>query len=706
MTRLIGSAVSAVRSAVNNVTEAITSATNLTNNAKNVLTATGFTPASALKAPGVGASAEGNAGETEAQLQMQLVSSLGTGSRLPNPLHNYTLYNYIFSLSALDDATYNSAGYKSGNNGPYIVKSASLEPENRVPTANGTFDFFIEDVKISHLAGFERASGNTNAVGINFKIIEPYSMGLFFQALQTAAAAKNHENYLVAPFLLTLEFTGHIDADNQSIPVPNTTRHIPVKLRLADMRVTSRGSEYDISAIPVNEQAFEKAKITLNTAVSLKGKDVREMLKTDPEKSLEVYLNKRSKEQKADKLVNEEDKYEIIFPEADDIAGASMGFDLYKKNDPPFGEDDLVYENGIYKRGNLSIDPKVSEFRFAQGTDVINLINQVILMSDYGIKALKNVSADGYINWWRVEIDVEYITSNANMAKTGEKPMKYIYRVVKYRADSSHFLPPNDRRKGTASDKQAVAKEYNYIYSGKNIDVLDFDINFKAGFYTSIYSDGNKNDPDKAQNISDSAGVAPPKFAARAQTTQNSDGSSATSNKENPTRQNASLLKTDTSNKGGGSYHDEASRAAAQFHQAITAGVDMVTLNMTILGDPYYISDSGMGNYHAGGTGYVNSDGAMPWDKGEIHVLVNFRTPVDFSTDTGLYDFGNTVVTGQFSGLYRVLKGESFFQNGKFTQTLNLLRIRNQDSPSGDGELAVKPEEGFKSLLGPLGEGF
>lgn len=699
MTRLIGSAVSAVRSAVNNVTEAITAATSLANNTRNVLTATGFTPASALNPPGAGASAEGNAGETEAQLQMQLVSSLGTGSRLLNPLHNYTLYNYIFSLSALDKASYNSAGYKRGDNGPYIAKSASLEPENRVPTANGTFDFFIEDVKITHLAGFERASGNTNAVGINFKIIEPYSMGLFFQALQTAALAKDYQNYLIAPFLLTLQFTGHVDADNQMMSVPNTTKHIPVRLRLADMRVTAKGAEYDISAIPVNEQAFEKAKITLNTAVTLKGKDVREMLKTDPENSLEVYLNKRSKEQKADKTVNEEDKYEIVFPEYDDIANASMGFDLYKKNDPPFGEDNLVYENGVYKRGNLSIDPKVSEFRFAQGQDIINLINQVILMSDYGIKALKNVSADGFINWWRVEIDVEYITSNANLAKTGENPMKYIYRVVKYRADSSHFLPPNDRRKGTASDKQAVAKEYNYIYSGKNIDVLDFDINFKYGFYTEVPADGGVRNSEKAQNNSDSAVIAPPKFADRGQTGQTTDGSPATSNKENPTRQTVSLLKTDTSNKGGGSYHDEASRAAAQFHQAVTAGVDMITLNMTILGDPYYISDSGMGNYHAGSRGYVNSDGAMPWDNGEIHVLVNFRTPVDFSTDTGLYDFANTVVAGQFSGLYRVLKGESFFQRGKFTQTLNLLRIRNQDSPAGDGELAFKPEETTKSEI-------
>ena len=688
MTSLIGSAVSSVRSAVNTATTAINSATTLANTARNVLNSTGFTSAAEI-ANNVSSMLGGGGGG-------------GSGSRVPNPLHDYTLYNYIFSLSVLDDGALNGAGYKGGNNGPYLAKSASLEPYNRVPTASGVFDFFIEDVKISHIAGLDQSNGNTNATGINFKIIEPYSMGLFFQAIQTGARAKGHANYLDAPYLLTLEFTGHIDADAQMISVPNTTRHFPIKLRLLEMRVTAQGAEYDINAYPVNEQAFEKAKITLNTAVSLKGKDVREMLKTDPEKSLEVYLTKRSKEQKAAKLINEEDKYEIIFPEADDIASASMGFDLYKKNDPPFGEDDLVYENGIYKRGNLSIDPKESEFRFAQGTDVVNLINQVILMSDYGIKALNNISGDGFINWWRIEVDVEYITSDANLSKTGTKPKKYIYRVVKYRADSSHFLPPNSKRKGTEADKGAVAKEYNYIYTGKNIDVLDFDINFKAGFYTTIHADGNQSNSEKGLNTADSAGVQSNKFKEDRTKVQATEGGSPGAV---PTSQAIAGLTTRTSKSGGGSYEDEASLAARQFHDAISAGVDMVNLNMTILGDPYYLSDTGMGNYHAGGGGYINGDGAMPWDKGEIHVIVNFKTPADFDTETGLYDFGSATTVDQFSGLYRVLKGDSNFQKGKFTQTLTLVRLRNQDSPGGSGELAIKPQDTSQTEYGPDGMG-
>jgi hypothetical protein len=629
----------------------------------------------------------------------------GKGSRLPNPLHEYALYNYLFSLSVLDDESYVNARYKtSGDNGPYIARSASRDPDNRIPTIHGKFEYFIDSVKINHIAGFEKSTGNTNAMGLTFKVIEPYSMGLFFQVLQAGCLSKGHKNYLDAPYLLTIEFTGHIDADKQMVKVPRTTKHIPIKFRLMNMRVTGQGSEYDISAYPVNEQAFEKSKIIINSSLSLKGSTVREMLKIDPDKSLELVLNKRSKEQKADKTINQEDEYEIVFPDSDDIASSSMGFDLYRKNDTPFGEDNLTYENGIYKRGNLSIDPSVSEFRWPQGVDIVNIINQVILMSEYGRKALASVSSDGFVNWWRVEPELKFISSDANLNKTGTKPKKYIYRIVKYRVDSSHFLPPNDRRKGTEADKKAVAKEYNYIYSGKNIDILDFDIEFRAGFYTAISADGNKNNSEKILNSFDSAGLR--NQQERRTRIQASEGSSVTNNREFPTAQQPSLLSTSNSDSGGGSYETNASLAAKQFHDAITAGVDMVGLNLTILGDPYYISDSGTGNYHSPNKGgYVNADDSMPWDTREIHILINFRTPVDFNTETGLYDFGNTTLASQFSGLYRLTRGESYFQRGKFTQVLRLLRLRNQDSAEGDGQLAVQPIFTLESLIGTFGLG-
>lgn len=625
--------------------------------------------------------ASGKQGNTEAE-----------DSPLPNPLHDYASYNYNFSLKVLTDDEFNSASYRGGTSGPWLARSASMTPEDRVEAFAGKFEYFIEDVSIKHLTGFDQNTGNTNAIGFSFKVIEPYSMGLFFQAVQTDASRKGHTNYLDAPMLLMLEFKGHQDYFNQLENVPNTTKYFPLKLRLIEMSVTQQGSVYDINAYPVNEYAFEQAKVTFNTSVSAVGKKVEDMLKTHPEKSVEVYLNKRAKEHQKDKVVTVPDQYEIQFPDTplgpNTIKNASLGFDLYNAGATPFGKDNLTYENGIYKRGNLSINPKDAEFKFAQDTDIINAINQVVLMSEYGRDALKpeNITSDGFIKWWRVETEMKYITTDANLSKTGTKPKKFIYRVIPYMADSSLFLPPNERRKGTEADKRQVAKVYNYIYSGKNIDILDFNITFKTGFYKALHADANKRNQGVLINRNMSPGESPQDHYEWGAELQRQDGQSSVKN-DFPTQANFNKVKTKTSAQGGSGKDDHAVLAARAFHDAITTNTDMVSVDLTILGDPYYIGDSGMGNYHAGvKSKYVNSDDAMTWDITEVHIILNFRTPADIDMNTGLYDFNSLYDSKQFSGLYRVITGESFFVRGKFTQKLRILRLPTQDSPAGTGK--------------------
>lgn len=621
---------------------------------------------------------------------------------LPNLLNYFSLYNYNLSLSVLDDESFNNATYKkSGAKGPFLAYSASQQPENRVDTVYGKFDFFIEDLKINHVVGFEKISGNTNALGFNFRVIEPYSMGLFFVALQQDALAKGHKNYLDAPLLLTLEFKGHISVDPaydaQNISLPSLVRHFPLKLRLIDMKVTSKGCEYEISAYPANESAFEKAKITLTTAVSIAGRTVETMLKTDPERSLEFYLNQKSKDQKGGELVAVPDQYIIEFPDCQDgtpnpIKLADMGFSAFSAGETPFAKDNFVYENGIYKRGNIQINPKEGEFRFAQGSDVINAINQVILMSEYGRTALTNISADGFVNWWRIEVAMHYISSDANLATKGVKPKKYFYRIIPYRVSSSHFLPPNEKLKGADVDQKLVVKEYNYIYSGQNTEILNFDINFKAGFYTALYADGGQNAADKQTLDQSGSDVNATEIAngKQVQAGQSTIGTGAI-----PGQSQYVVTRSSTSYQGGGGIEDSATIAARQFHDAITSGVDIVNVDMTILGDPYYIGDSGIGNYHSAGSDnmYVNDDGAMNWDNGEIHITLNFRTPVDINLETGRYKFDQVHQVTQFSGLYRVLRLESMFSGGKFTQTLKILRLKGQEAVAGTGVLQVTPAE-------------
>jgi hypothetical protein len=121
----------------------------------------------------------------------------------------------------------------------------------------------------------------------------------------------------------------------------------------------------------------------------------------------------------------------------------------------------------------------------------------------------------------------------------------------------------------------------------------------------------------------------------------------------------------------------------------------MVALDLTILGDPYYLGDSGMGNYTATATDnkHINADGAMNYQSSEVRVNVNFRSPADINHITGMYDFTSTSVS-QFSGLYRVQTVNSSFQRGKFTQILKMFRLKGQEVQStGKPVLATSASE-------------
>jgi hypothetical protein len=682
--------------------------------------------------------------------------SSGITGRVPNPLSYYTTYNYIFTLSVLNEAqiNYPDQTYKRGILGPLILKSGSGSPANRVPTAHktplnpsGSFDFFIEDLQIAGVIGFDKDTGNTNATNLNFKIIEPYSMGLFFEVLQSAAMKAGHANYLEMPLLLTIEFTGNVDTELQNIKVDSTTKHFPIKLYKFGMKVTGRGAEYEVSAYPFNERAYSKTFTELKTDVSIAGKTVGEMLQTG-EKSLQFVLNSRAAESVKRKDVNVPDQILISFPKdlkssdpaspvkEDTVEGNSatvnpnnsetndlykrlgvkvtsvnktdtvvqekgtlnmlgestMGFNLYNKGETPFAKDNLAYDEktGTYTRGSITINPTVGEFRFAQGSDIINAINQVLLMSEYGRTAMTQIGKDGSVKWWRIETQMYTIPTDANLGKTGVQPKLIVYRVVSYDVDSSFFLAPNAARPGTDEAKAQVVKEYNYIYTGKNTDIINFDIEFKAGFYTQLNAGGAGATTGDSKLKEKAAGADQQGTPVVNTATTGSPPRPNTL----PTTAYMDGVKTSTSGKGGGGLEDYASISARQFHDAITSGVDMINTKMQILGDPYYIGDSGMGNYSAVATDnkHMNADGAVDWQSSEVHIIVNFRTPTDINQASGLYDFTNTAYVPQFSGLYKVLTIQSNFNRGKFTQTLSMIRLPKQDiKSSSPPQLAATP---------------
>lgn len=725
-------------------------ATNAVGKAKNVFTSSG--PASGLAGSikDVAGAISGVLGVGASLLSMfnKNLVSYTTSLPMPNVLHDYATYNYILGLGVLspNEVNFPDTTYLSGVTPLLILKGGSADPNNRVQTPYGKFEFFMTELTFEGYVGNSRKTGNTNATNIQFKIIEPYSMGLFMTSCQQAAFELGYNNFRDAPFVITIEFRGNRQ-DGVPEKVPGTTRYLPIKFQNISMNVTGAGSTYNVSAFAWNDQSHSKTVSTLKSDMTVTGKTVQEMLQTG-ENSLQAALNKRSKQQEKELGIGQADEYLIIFPnelasesggsagaspennssatqspagsangdlfaklgvaqssknstlvqndgECNAIGKAKMGYDLSRRADAPMGKVSEVYDEkkGVMVRANQKIDPEVTDFKFPQNSDIASSINNVILNSEFAIKALDSstpLSAEGMRGWWRIETQTYTISSTADSV-TGKAPLLHVYRVVPYQVHASRFTPPNIAAPGFDQLKRQAVKEYNYIYTGKNVDVIRFNIDIANGFQQMMTADGGNRNADVQLQEENAVGLEETGTVKQPTgTTPPAPGQGL------PAQVSYSKTKTSSDGKGGGGTETAGVRVAKLFHDALINGKDLQNLELEIVGDPYFLYTSGMGNYTAASSNYanLNAEGTVDYQSGEVDCVVNFRTPIDINQSTGLYDFGNTVAVQQFSGLYKLTTVKNSFKSGQFTQTLNGFRRYGQENnnPADPSKLITSTE--------------
>jgi hypothetical protein len=652
---------------------------------------------------------------------------------MANSLSQYASYDYIISMACLtpDEYNYPDTSYMAGVlPTPFIFRGGSITPNNRIKQTTGVQEYYCSELIIKGQYGFEKGTGNTNSTNLEFTIIEPYSMGQFMQAIQIAARTKGYKNFNEAPYLLMIEFRGS-DQLGSLKTVPGTKKFIPFNFNNMNLKVSGSGSMYQCTGVPCNAVSQADSVRLLKADHTIKGRTVQEILQTGAN-SLQAALNAKTQQQKNEKLVNVPDEYVILFPTdisssgangtllassataaketpttatvdvassftdtklfgklnisrssvnktlvqpdgvCNDIGKAVLRFDISRS----FNEDvNTIDANGNKIKANVTAVPAgLNDFTFKRGSDVINAINQVLLKSEIAVAALdRPPNTNGMRPWWRIDVQTYHIPNNANLAKTGTLPKLHVYRVVPYQVHASRMLAPNASAPGIEQLKKQAAKEYNYIYTGKNSEVLKFDIDVSNTFYQVFQADNFTTSGDAPVDPKDK-----PKSAPEAPVGANPVVNAvATASKFV-----ASVFSTDS--KGGSAGETQASRVARMFHDALINGMDMMNINMDIAGDPYYVANSGVGNYTATQTNLINvtKDGNVNYQNGEVDIVINFKTPTDLNQMTGMFDINNTKLVSQFSGLYKLTTITSSFKNGKFTQNLVANRRQGQDNTS------------------------
>ena len=339
---------------------------------------------------------------------------------------------------------------------------------------------------------------------------------------------------------------------------------------------------------------------------------------------------------------------------------------------------------------------------FREGTSILTVINQMMKSSSYITEQLK------------IEVD----TAMENDPNKAQDPVKAKEQLTKAGDPLNHFrVTPiirmgefdpqrNDHcreitfvispykmhgayypgiKKGTIPRDVDCVKEYNYLFTGQNVDVTDLKINFDSSFYTAVSARPARLQDTNNQGPVQLGAPQPPKTGEGTQDSK--------FNKVIPT----SLVFTPT--MPGGNKLTQAQTDAMLANDLManiySGSVDTLSMSMEIVGDPGYLQQEEFTVSPSTASRKISNDnpnartykdGSLIMSDKNLLVKVNFKFPTDIDTETGLIKFpgkddsarrsgGTDDTMNAFTGIYKILTIENTLSGGLFKQKLEMIRL-------------------------------
>lgn len=406
-----------------------------------------------------------------------------------------------------------------------------------------------------------------------------------------------------------------------------------------------------------------------------------------------------------------------------DIGAAKMAISennmsIVGKTFPDF-EENYDKRKKTFTRDNITLNLKEMTLSFAKGSYITDIIETVILLSEYSLNLVKapdeiKNKQKGTHPWFRIVPKCFELKDSFHENLVHQSPKIVVFSVEPFQVPDDLFIDPTTYSEGTTTIRNNIVKGFNYLYTGDNKDILDFQLDYNFGFYNSVPANlgksANSSSADKNKTDANSSTVTETVIHTITPARNDLKGT-----------QTAAGVKGEGSQSGEGTENEsmELKIARSMNDRIINSNVDLIKLDLTIIGDPYFLPTSGMMNSNEP-TKYFVDPRSYYTDKGDLtatgrkymgngraeinyidrmcYVEVNFQTPIDYEKNGDNFIFPNTggyvngmgehVRLGEFSGLYRVITLANNFRSGKFEQTLTIIRSGNTtiDAKEGSSE--------------------
>ena len=618
-------------------------------------------------------------------------------SPLPNPLDSYVNYTYNLSLHAVPINKYNrivndNYDYTTADNTVLIAGGGrNNDAFSRHPRFSNT-DFYFDSFKMRTVIGMNAQTRGSNVIEIEFVIIEPIGMTFLERMIDVAAGYKVF-SWDQLPLVLQIDFFANADASDNMYKtglIDDQTKRIVIKLISCKIKVDARGTSYVITAVPVSQTAFMQNTATTPAIFEVLSTTVGEFF--DSQRSAEEVTlaalgeDRRVSSAGAGEFGHEKKKYfrvgsytaainqyqkrleeadlqdyadTYVFKLDDQIAKSKIIF-----NEKTNSVNSVPMTNTNSPSVNVNINQEL--VRINAGTTLLDVINQVLRNSQYFADIiqqkpeLKNANPIGL---FKVVPVIEF-----DEGKWDFKRMQFARRIIIY--IKSYDYHNTKFRYANQSLPERWHKEYNYLYTGKNQQILDLSIDFNSMFYVAMTERPTKFARSIVQNQEET------NQDQKDQTDQSYDRANSIQYvREQPKVTNAEVLSIQ------GSADDSRSVRSNDFYKSVfgSATGDMINIKMRIAGDPHMIKQDEVffTPNDSQANQVLNRYNSINMDVTEIYCYLRFVVPEDYDSD-GMINFGVDRNFNTFNGIYRIMNVENNFSRGEFTQELQLIKLFGQ----------------------------
>ena len=625
-----------------------------------------------------------------------------TGLRKSNPLSNFSSYNYQLTLYMCTPECISRfipmEAFASNEKENFIVAQSggisktdlrALTYDGRLTSDGKTgpgYDFYIDDLVFeTTVTGGYKPTMETK---FSFKITEPLGYTLLTK-MSLAAKQINSLSDIISTsgaqpnlfqqnYVLGIRFYGYDENGNL---MSASTGNSKVKeyahfQKYYQLTISKCVFTLDGKAVVYNFEAYYTPtyipiRVTDNTIKSgstIKAGTIDEALTGT--NGLVQILNNQQFDEKDTKRVKKVNTYKINFID-DEIKNSTLLDDNeYELSVTPMSTATITPEVNV-KRSvtTTTYDNNKKQIAINPGTPAISIIDNIIAKSNYvakGLTSVNNQAIETASKDKQNNTELTWYTIIPTAVPTGYDDINHTwvheitYNIQKYKIPYIRTLYKNNTNKYYGSHK-----EYNYVFTGLNTEIISYQQEFNTLFYV-IQTMSTTPDNANKKKIDSTVPIA----------TQNGTNSSVDQSKLNRGSEIASNVKSN-----------------------VNSIADLAIANITIMGDPDYMSQGISAPENFVSEFYKRLYGTDEYSinpyGGQIFIEIIFRMAEDYQ-DNGLLDVNNSISiyerndkareAGIKGIVYRLNKITSTFSKGRFTQLLNSTIVSENELGFNDEE--------------------